>query len=132
MPDGFVPLGFAIWFGHYLFHFLTGAMTIIPAFQTSWQTLNWPLLGEPNWDLARRFVPTVSTIQLLQSGITYAGLLTALALTFNAARKVQPNRRNVLLKALPWLVLLIGLAIASGATFLLPMEMRGAARWVVK
>jgi len=125
---GFVPLGFAIWFGHYLFHFLTGAMTIVPAFQTFFaQTLDWPLLGEPNWDLARRFVPMVSTIQLLQSGITYAGLLTALALTFTAARQGQRNRRNVLLEALPWLVLLIGLALASGATFLLPMEMRGSA-----
>lgn len=32
-----------------------------------------------------------------------------------------------LLEALPWLVVLILLAVASGSTFLLPMEMRGSA-----
>jgi hypothetical protein len=31
------------------------------------------------------------------------------------------------LEALPWLLLLIALAVASGTTFLLPMEMRGSA-----
>ena len=124
----FVPLGFAIWFAHYLFHFLTGALTIFPAFQTFFaQTLNWPVLGEPNWDLARRFVPTVDTLQLLQSGLVYAGLLTALALAFNAARKMQKSRLHIFFEALPWLVLLFGVALASGATFLLPMEMRGSA-----
>ncbi len=124
----FVPLGFAIWMAHYLFHFLTGALTIIPAFQTFFQrTLHWPILGEPNWQLATRFIPAVSTIQILQSVITYGGLLAALALTLQAASRTQRNRRRLLLEALPWLILLIALAIASGSTFLLPMEMRGSA-----
>jgi len=124
----FVPLGFAIWFAHYLFHFLIGAMTIVPAFQTFFQrTLNWPILGEPNWQLAARFVPGTGTIQLLQSVITYGGLLAALALTMRAAGNAQRDGRRALLEALPWLILLIGLAVASGVTFLLPMEMRGSA-----
>jgi len=124
----FVPLGFAIWFAHYLFHFLTGAMTIVPAFQTFFQrTLQWPILGEPDWQLAARFVPTVTTIQIWQSIITYGGLLAALMLTLQAASKTQRNSRRALLEALPWLLVLIGLAVASGMTFLLPMEMRGSA-----
>lgn len=124
----FVPLGFAIWFAHYLFHFLTGAMTIVLAFQTFFQrTLGWPILGEPNWQVATRFVPTVETIQILQSIITYGGLLAALALALTTARKNQQERRAALLEALPWLVVLILLAVASGSTFLLPMEMRGSA-----
>jgi len=124
----FVPLGFAIWFAHYLFHFLTGAMTIVPAFQTFFQRkLGWPLLGEPNWQVAARFVPTVETIQLLQSIITYGGLLAALALALTAARNNRRAGRVALLEALPWLVVLILLAVASGSTFLLPMEMRGSA-----
>ncbi len=124
----FVPLGFAIWFAHYLFHFLTGSMTIIPAFQTFFQrTLHWPILGEPNWQLAARFVPNVETIQIFQSVITYGGLLVALALALTVARKSHRNGRNALLEALPWLVVLIVLAVASGSTFLLPMEMRGSA-----
>ena len=126
--SSFVPLGFAIWFAHYLFHFLTGALTIVPAVQTFFQrTLNWPLLGEPNWQVAARFVPTVETIQLLQSIITYGGLLAALALALTAARNNRRAGRVALLEALPWLVVLILLAVASGSTFLLPMEMRGSA-----
>lgn len=124
----FVPLGFAIWFAHYLFHFLTGAMTIVPTFQTFFQrTLNWPILGEPDWQLAMLFVPTISTIQMWQSIITYGGLLAALALSLRTARKAHHSAGQALLEALPWLILLIALAVASGATFLLPMEMRGSA-----
>ncbi len=124
----FVPLGFAIWFAHYLFHFLTGSMTIWPAFQTFFQrTLGLPLLGEPNWKLAARFVPDVTTIQIFQSVITYGGLLAALALVLTAARKSHRDGRMALMEALPWLLVLIVLAVASGSTFLLPMEMRGSA-----
>ena len=124
----FVPLGFAIWLAHYLFHFLTGAMTIVPAFQTFFQrTLNWPILGEPDWQIAMRFVPQVVTIQIMQSVITYSGLLIAIALTLRSARQAQGNGGRALREALPWLLLLVGLAVASGLTFLLPMEMRGSA-----
>lgn len=124
----FVPLGFAIWFAHYLFHFLTGALTIVPAFQTFFtQTLGWPLLGEPNWQLAARFVPPVGVIQTLQTVITYGGLFVAVAMTLNAARKARQQRNHALLEALPWLILLVALTVASGMTFLLPMEMRGSA-----
>ncbi len=124
----FVPLGFAIWTAHYLYHLLTGALTIVPAFQTFFQrTLHWPILGEPNWQLATQFIPAVSAIQVLQSIITYGGLVAALALTLQAASRNQRDRRRVLLEALPWLLLLVALAVASGSTFLLPMEMRGSA-----
>jgi len=123
----FVPLGFAIWFAHYLFHLLIGALTIVPAFQTFFQrTLNWPILGEPNWQLATQFIPAVGTIQLLQSVITYSGLLAALFLTLQTASRTQRHRRSALLEALPWMLLLLALAVASGSTFLLPMEMRGS------
>jgi polyferredoxin len=125
---GFVPLGFATWIAHYLFHFLTGALTIAPVFQNFFaRTVGWPLLGSPDWGLALRFVPTVERIQLFQTLVTYLGLLAALALTLHAARKAQSSRTRLLLEALPWLVLVVALTFASGATFLLPMEMRGSA-----
>lgn len=124
----FVPLGFAIWLAHYLFHFLTGALTIVPALQTFFmQTLGWPVLGAPDWNMALRFVPSVEVIQTLQTIIMYGGLLAALAMTLNAARRAHKRRDQLLLEALPWLVLLVGLTLASGVTFLLPMEMRGSA-----
>ncbi|MBV7329303.1 FesM [Chloroflexi bacterium TSY] len=122
----FVPMGFAIWFSHYMFHFLIGPMTIIPAVQTFFQrTLSWPLFGPANWRLASLFVLPINTLQLIQTVAVYGGLLAAIALTLQAARKTHKNRRNALLEALPWIVVLVLLAIAGGATFLLPMEMRG-------
>lgn len=124
----FIPMGFAIWFAHYLFHFLTGAMTIVPAFQTFfYRTLGWTFVGRPNWRLAAIGVPPVSTIQLIQTIITYGGLILAIAVVLSAASKAHKNRRNSLMEAVPWMVVLVMLAIASGSTFLLPMEMRGSA-----
>jgi hypothetical protein len=124
----FVPLGFAIWLAHYLFHLLTGLLTIAPAFQSFFaQTLRWPVLGQPDWAFALRFIPAVETIQIWQTLIMYSGLLAAVAVALNAARKAQRNRRRLLLEVLPWLVLLVALTFASGTTFLLPMEMRGSA-----
>jgi len=124
----FVPMGFAVWFAHYLFHFWTGGMTIVPAFQTFlYRTLNLSLFGRPNWRLASLYVPTVETIQLVQMVITYGGLILAIAVALIAANKAHRNRGHALLEALPWVVLLILLAVASVSTFLLPMEMRGSA-----
>ncbi|MEZ4719305.1 MAG: hypothetical protein R2851_24930 [Caldilineaceae bacterium] len=43
-----MPLGFAVWLAHYLFHFLTGMMTLVPAFQTfAADTLGTDLLARP-------------------------------------------------------------------------------------
>jgi len=124
----FVPMGFAVWFAHYLFHFWTGGMTIIPAFQTFfYRTLNLAIFGRPNWRLASLYVPTVETIQLVQTIVTYGGLLLAISMAFVAATKANRKRSHALLEAMPWVALLILLAVASGTTFLLPMEMRGSA-----
>lgn len=124
----FIPMGFAIWFAHYLFHFLTGAMTIVPAFQTFfYRTLGWTIIGRPNWRLAALFVPSVNDIQTVQTIITYGGLVLAIAVVLSVAGKAHKNRSNALREAIPWMVVLVFLAIASGSTFLLPMEMRGSA-----
>ncbi|MEM7130313.1 MAG: FesM [Chloroflexota bacterium] len=123
----FVPVGFVIWFAHYLFHFLIGAMTIVPTFQTFfYRTLRLALFGRPDWTLAALFVPSVSTIQTIQMIFTYGGLLVGIGVVFSAASKAHKNRQRALLEALPWVMVLILLAIASGYTFLQPMEMRGS------
>jgi polyferredoxin len=124
----FVPLGFAIWIAHFLFHFLTGAMTIVPAMQTFFaDTLGLPLLGEPDWSLALWFIPSVTTIQTLQLLILGVGSLAAVHLAVNAAHRANGRKRSFWLEAAPWLLLLFLLAAASANTFVLPMEMRGSA-----
>ena len=127
----FVPLGFAIWIAHYLFHFAIGAMTIVPAFQDFFaRTLNWPLLGTSNWQMPARYVPAINSVQIWQTIIMYIGLFTAIGLTIFASRnanKGKPGGRNAAaFEALPWIIVLCIIAVASGITFLLPMEMRGS------
>jgi ferredoxin len=124
---GFVPVGFAIWTAHYLFHFLVGAMTLVPAFQTFFaETLGLPLLGQPDWRLAGLFVPTVSTIQMIQLVILAGGLLVAVNMTMRAAGRGKSTPQPWL-EALPWLLVLFLLVAASATVFTLPMEMRGSA-----
>ena len=125
---GFVPLGFAIWTAHYLFHFLTGALTLAPALQAFFaRTLGWPLLGEPDWRIAGLFVPNLAAIQGGQVLMVGIGLAAAIALTRQAAGQSAATRHQAWRAALPWLLLLIALAAASVGVFLLPMEMRGSA-----
>ena len=124
----FVPIGFAVWIAHYLFHFLTGAMTLVPALQTFFaDTLGAPLLGEPDWTLVQWFVPSVTNIQWFQLIALMIGVLAAVYLTINAAYRANRSSRLFWLEALPWLVILFVLAAASANTFVLPMEMRGSA-----
>jgi polyferredoxin len=123
----FVPLGFAIWIAHYLFHFLTGAMTLVPAVQIFiGETLGWPFLGDPNWQLAQSAVPPISLIQALQQIITWSGLAAALYVAWRAASRAHHSQRHHLGEWLLWAVLLVLLTVAVSAVFLLPMEMRGS------
>jgi ferredoxin len=125
---GFVPLGFTVWLSHYLFHFLTGAMTIVPAFQTFFaDTLGVPLLGEPDWTLAQWFIPSTASIQIVQLVALGIGAFAATYLTINAAQRANRPSRTFWLEAVPWLIILFVLAAASANTFVLPMEMRGSA-----
>lgn len=124
----FVPIGFAIWFAHYLFHFLIGSMTLVPALQTFFaETLGLPLLGQPDWTLAQWFIPSVTTVQTIQLLSLVVGALASVYIAVRVAR--QPNRTSATfwMEAAPWIVLIFLLAAASANTFVLPMEMRGSA-----
>lgn len=121
----FVPLGFAVWTAHYLFHFLTGAFTLLPALQIFLaETVGLALLGEPNWELAARLTPSLPAIQVVQLAIVALGLAWGGAVARRGARRSAPVRAWA--SAAPWLVLLALLALGAAATFLLPMEMRGS------
>lgn len=46
-----VPLGFGMWLSHYSFHFLTGALTVLPVVQSLLSDLGLPRIGSPQWGL---------------------------------------------------------------------------------
>ncbi len=122
----FVPLGFAVWTAHYLFHLLIGPLTIWPAFQTFWvQVTGVALFGRPDWALAAAWVVPLEVIRVLQVAIMVVGLVTALMLSWRAAESGHPDRTAAWREFWPWAAVLLLLAVAATWVFLLPMEMRG-------
>ncbi len=115
-----VPLGFAVWFAHYGFHFATGALAIIPATQNFLIDHGLLLLGDtPNWRLSN-ILPFswLLPMQLLIILIGFGGSYFVLG-------DIGRHEKESFSAQLPWLLLLIGLAIVAIYLFTLPMEMRG-------
>jgi hypothetical protein len=124
----FLPLGFGIWGGHYLFHFLVGPLTIIPALQTFFaDVVGLPLLGEPNLRLGASWVPPLWAIQSIQMLAMAAGIGGALLVAWNAAKRANKQSNARLVEFLPWALILLLIGLLAVRVFLLPMEMRGNA-----
>ena len=122
----FVALGFGIWTGHYLFHFLIGPLTIVPALQGFFaNVIGVPLLGAPDWAIAARWVAPLPVIRGVQMTAVLTGLLTGMAIAWRAAADDAESRGEALAAASAWLCLLLILALIAVYLFLLPMEMRG-------
>ena len=117
----FVPLGFGIWFGHYTYHFATGALTILPVLQNFALDHGIALLGEtPNWRLGAILPSTwILPLQMLAVAV---GLVASLNVLNRTGRRDALSRSALL----PWLLLLVLLAVAGVLLFTQPMEMRGS------
>lgn len=121
-----VPMGFAMWVAHYAFHFLTGALTIVPVVQSFLADVGL-YGGAPDWTLGS-LVPQ-SWLFPIEAVMLYAGAFAAIVAAFKTAqaefngRRVDPLR--VLGAAAPWMMLTLAL-LGFGLWILLqPMEMRG-------
>ena len=115
----FVALGFGFWAAHYLFHFLTGALQIVPVTQHFFEYRGAPV--DPNWRLAQvvpsRWLFPIGA--LLSSGY---GLLVAYLTSRIALRDF--GHRGVL-AMWPMLALVVGLVAFQIVLLSRPMEMRG-------
>ena len=114
-----VALGFGFWGAHYLFHFLTGALSIVPVFQHFFEYRGVGV--DPNWRLAQ-LVPT-RWLFTVEAVITLFYTALALYVTVRIALR-DFGRRGVLAM---WPPLLFVIAFAAVALLVLgqPMEMRG-------
>ncbi len=111
----FVPVGFAIWFAHYSFHFLIAPFSIFPVFQE--------FLGQSgNWAAFSGAVD-LQVIGLLQMVVLVGGFLWSMVLAQRAALRLY--QRAGLPGLLPWALLLLLLMLAALNIFSMPMEMRG-------
>ncbi len=116
-----IPLGTAVWTSHYLFHFLTGALTIVPAVQAAAVDLfGMEMLGRPLWGLAG--IPPVSA-QGVGQGLLLLGLLGSCLSARRLAQEAAPARPAA--AAAPWFTLAILLYAAAAWVMVQPMEMRG-------
>jgi ferredoxin len=118
-----VPLGFGMWLGHYGFHFFTGALTIVPVFQSFFSDLGLPILGEPRWELAA-LLP-VSLIDWIELLFMWGGLLVSLRACWLVADSLFPDRRARQRAVVPWALLCVALFAAGLWLLSQPMDMRG-------
>lgn len=127
-----VPLGFGMWLAHYAFHFLTGALTIIPVVQSFLADAGL-YAGTPAWGLG----PLVPAEWLfpIEAMLLYLGALGSIVVAFQIAvatlnargpsARRRPQPAAVLATAAPWLTLTL-LLLGFGLWIMLqPMEMRG-------
>jgi len=118
---GLVPVGLGVWAAHFSFHFLTGALTIVPLVQSMLVNAGWSAAGPPRWDLG----PIVPPAWLfpLEVGVMGLGWLGSLLVTYRIAEREHPDRpwRSFL----PWAGLLVLLLAAGIWLMAQPMEMRG-------
>jgi hypothetical protein len=112
-----------MWVAHYLFHFLIGGLTIIPAAQEYMAALGVPLLGPPSWSLGP-LVPE-SWLFPIEMFFLELGLLASLVVAYRVARRDLGGGSRAIRAAFPWGVLAALLSGIGLWLLLQPMEMRG-------
>ena len=101
-----IPLGFGMWVAHYGFHFLTGALTLVPVVQSLAAELGIGGLGAPRWGMAS----IVPASWLIPMELLFLEL--GLVLSLVAGRRIAGNRHPEPATAwrafLPWGLLAAG------------------------
>ena len=116
-----VPFGFGVWLAHYVFHLLTGALTIVPVVQSAaLDVFGWPVLGDPRWTWVGLQPGAVLPLQI---GLVLLGTVGALAVAQGISEREHPHRAGA--ATLPWAVVLVAMAAAAVWVLSQPMEMRG-------
>lgn len=119
-----MPVGFAIWLAHYGFHFVTGALAIIPVFHTFLLDHGVTIMGlTPDWTLGP--ILPGEWILPLQTVIVMLGFAGSLYLGNRIGRRDFESRPVAMRAILPWLIVWLAMAATALLTFNLPMEMRG-------
>jgi ferredoxin len=79
-----VPLGFAMWLAHFVFHLFTGSHMPIPVIQRIAQDLHLTLFGQPDWGIASWAVPQLLDFEILFLDL---GLLASLYAGWRVAKR---------------------------------------------
>lgn len=117
-----VPLGAAMWAGHFLFHLDVG-------WDSGWTTIQhaasrWHLLNSPNSVVSSPLIG-IGTVSILQTLLLDTGLLLTLYLVWRIALVYAPRVRDALRLFAPWAGAATALYAAGIWIILQPMQMRG-------
>jgi hypothetical protein len=119
-----LPLGFAMWTAHFVFHLGTGFGTLVPVVQRIAQQAGSRALGDPDWRMSH---PAAAHGPLLGIEILLLdlGLLLSLYTALGIARRITAGRRRPLATLLPFALLATALWLLGLWILVQPMEMRG-------
>jgi polyferredoxin len=114
-----VILGVGFWVSHYIFHLLTGALTIIPVFQHFFSYRGF--MVDPNWRLAQ-VIPSAWFFPISALITTFYSLF---AMYTTARIALHDFGRRGVLAMWPVLIFVIVFSVIALLIFNQPMEMRG-------
>ncbi len=114
-----LALGVGFWAAHYTFHFLTGALSIVPVFQHFFEYRGFAV--DPNWRLAQ----VVPSAYLFGIQAVISGLAGVLALYTTARIGLRDFGRRGVLAMWPMFVYVLAFLALQLVILAQPMEMRG-------
>jgi len=114
-----VALGFGFWFAHYMFHFLTGALSIVPIFEHFFSYRGFNV--DPNWRMSQ-FVPSKWLFPITASINTAYALLASY---YTIRIGVRDFKGKNILALWPMLFYILLFAVFGVWILAQPMEMRG-------
>jgi polyferredoxin len=114
-----VILGVGFWVSHYIFHLLTGALSIIPVFQYFFSSRGFNV--DPNWQLAR----IIPSAWLFPINATITTLYSFLAIYTTIRIAMRDFGKRGVLAMWPMLIFVIVFTVIAMLIFNQPMEMRG-------
>jgi ferredoxin len=125
-----VPLGVAMWAGHFLFHLSTGWGSAGPVVQRAANDIGWHLLNSQE----RPVLPVLGADALhsLQTVLLDAGLLLALYLMWRISLVYATRGKTALRLSAPWVAISLALYAAGVWILLQPMQMRGLVATVLR
>ena len=121
-----IPLGVAMWAGHYLFHLAAGWDSAWPAVLRAANDLGWHALNLPHGEFFSPR-PGGDAVRVWQTLLLDAGLLLALYLAWRIASGYAPRVRGAWRLFAPWAGITTALYAAGIWIILQPMAMRGLA-----
>jgi cytochrome c oxidase assembly factor CtaG len=119
-----VPLGAAMWAGHFLFHLAVGWDAARTAVRRAANDTGLHLLEMPNKEFSSPLFGT-DALRVLQTVLLDAGLLLALYLVWRVSLRYASRDRDALRLFLPWAAIATALYVAGVWIVLQPMQMRG-------